>query len=479
MGARFFHRNLKRMLHSPCTKDPTYKPKITEDTRFLPRLEGDLTMTYDVTSAYESNYLALVTISNNNPIGRLDNWNLTWEWERGEFIYEMKGAQTLEQDLNACFNGPAASFYQDPKFDFTQVMSCQKKPTIVDLPPQLANDTLKGKIEHCCRNGILLPSVMDSTKSKAAFQLQVFKLPPDLNRTTVYPPLNWKISGVLNPDYQCGQPRRVSPTQFPDPYGTSRVTSAIASWQVVCNITTKIGSPHCCVSFSAYYNESVVPCRTCACGCPSSIKPSCNRDKDALLLPSNALLIPFENRTLKALAWADIQHFPVSPPLPCADYCGVSINWHVYGDYRKGWSARITLFNWDNYTFADWFTAIELPKAFPGYQDVYSFNGTAVPGLNNTIFMQGKPGLNYLEAETNGTNPAVDYMVPGKQQSMISFTKKQTPGINIVEGEGFPTKVIFNGEECSLPHAFPIAAGHSVSVSMPTFLVSFMFLFLL
>ncbi|KAL8205577.1 hypothetical protein R6Q57_009128 [Mikania cordata] len=40
--------------------------------------------------------------------------------------------------------------------------------------------------------------------------------------------------------------------------------------------------------------------------------------------------------------------------------------------------------------------------------------------------------------------------VPGKQQSVISFLKKSKPRIRVAYGDGFPTKVIYNGAECAL-----------------------------
>lgn len=176
---------------------------------------------------------------------------------------------------------------------------------------------------------------MDPSKSVSAFQMNVFKMPPDLNRSSFTPPQNWKIEGRLNPDYKCGPPVRVSPTQVPDPSGLLPATSVFASWQVVCNITQPKGaSPRCCVSFSAFYNESIIPCPTCACGCPSNTARTCSTKAPALLLPSQALLVPFDNRTKMSLAWAEINHLPVSNPLPCGDNCGVSINWHLFTDYR-------------------------------------------------------------------------------------------------------------------------------------------------
>jgi len=106
-----------------------------------------------------------------------------------------------------------------------------------------------------------------------------------------------------------------------------------------------------------------------------------------------------------------------------------------------------------------------MKKAFPGFEKVYSFNGTSLPDINNTIFFQGLQGLNFLMGETNGTKMN-EPRVPGKQQSVISFSKKHTPGLDIQRGDGFPSRVLFNGEECALPLEFPRPgnAGHQSRV---------------
>ncbi|KAJ7967653.1 COBRA protein [Quillaja saponaria] len=464
----------KSEMYACCVRNPKFKVKEVK-TKFLPRQNGDLTIAYDILQAYENNYLAQVTIDNNNPLGRLDHWNLTWEWMRGEFIYSMKGAYTREKECSGCIYGAAGQYYQ--QMDFSKVMNCQRNPIIGDLPREKSNDTEVGKISYCCRNGTILPTTMNETEARSVFQLQVFKLPPDLNRTALYPPERWKIVGALNPNYKCGAPIRVDPTQFPDPSGLQATSDAIATWQIVCNITRpKKGQSHCCVSFSAYYNESVAPCDTCACGCENTEK--CDPDARALLLPSEALLVPFANRKEKAVAWAKLKHFHVHKPLPCGDNCGVSLNWHINSDHKSGWTARITLFNWEEVNFENWFVAIQMKKAYRGYENVYSFNGTLLKELNNTIFFQGLPGLTWLMGEMNGSNPKKDPRVPGKQQSVISFTKKLTPGIKIAKGDGFPSRVYFNGEECSLPSQFPIANGNRYHVNLvqATLVIIFTFL---
>ncbi|KAL8468897.1 hypothetical protein ACS0TY_031922 [Phlomoides rotata] len=417
-------------------------------SKHLPRQKGDLMISYDVLQAYGSNYVAQVTIDNSNPLGRLDHWNLTWEWMRGEFIFSMRGAYTRRKDISGCIYGAAGEYYKD--LDFSKVMSCEKNPIIGDLPAERESDKEVGNLPYCCRNGSLLPTIMNATKSRSVFQLQVFKVPPDLNRTALYPPERWRIVGVVNPQYKCGSAMRVEETEFPDPSGLQTTSLAIASWQVVCNITRpKKGEARCCVSYSAYYNDSVVPCRSCACGCDGSRNCDANRQ---LLLPPEALLVPFENRTQKALSWAIIKHYKVPRPLPCPNNCGVSINWHVSSNYMSGWSARITLFNWKEIDFEDWFVAVQLNKTGSGFQQAYSFNGSLIKDLNNTIFMTGLPGSNWLMGEVNGSNPEKDFRVPGKQQSVLTFTKKN---LRVVEGDLFPTRMIFNGEECDLPVVLP------------------------
>ncbi|KAL5736026.1 hypothetical protein ACOSP7_030496 [Xanthoceras sorbifolium] len=440
-------------MHVCCKKDPKFKVPKVKATKFAPRQWGDLSISYDILQAYSNNYLAQVTLDNINPLGHFDHWNLTWEWQNGEFIQDMRGAFTYRKDYSACIYGAAGKYYKD--FDFSNVMNCEKRPYVSDMPADRANDTKLGKIPYCCRNGSLLPSLMDPNKARSIFQMTVFKLPPYDNRTALVPPVKWQIKGVLVSNYKCGPPIRVDPTEFPDPSGLLSKSNAVATWQVVCNMTRpEKKKARCCVSFSAYYNESVIPCSTCACGCPDTDK--CNPNARAMLLPSEALLVPFVNRTAKAKAWASIKKRPIPKPLPCPDNCGVSINWHINSDYTSGWTARMTLFNWEDFPFEDWYTAVRMDKAFAGYENVYSFNGTKVIRGNKVLFFQGLKDMNYLVGETNGTDPKKDPRVPGKQQSVISFTKQHTPGINIQAGDGFPTRVYFNGEECALPTVFPI-----------------------
>ncbi|XP_071687041.1 COBRA-like protein 7 [Rutidosis leptorrhynchoides] len=448
-----------------CVKDPNATPTtpVDDEQPFETRKEGDISIMYDVISSQDTEYKAQVTISNQNPLTRLDYWQLSWDWMRGEFINSMKGAYPSVVDTNACIFGRQGEFYK--QLDFSKALNCDRRPTIVDLPLDKANDAELGLVPFCCGNGTLLPPSIGLNKSISAFMMQVYKMPPDLNRTQLTPPQNWNINGTMNANYQCGPPVRVNPTRFPNPNGLTSESTAVASWQVICNIRhTKPETPKCCVSFSTFFNKSVVPCSTCACGCSTS--NTCSTTAPALLLPSNALLVPFENRTKLTTKFAKDNGWTLPNPLPCADNCGVSINWHLLSDYKDGWTARMTIFNWGETSFADWFAAVELDKSMAGFENVYSFNGSKVAGSNSTLFLQGLPGLNYIVAERDGRKPKKDPRVPGSQQSVISFTKKNLPGLNVARGDGFPKKVYFNGLECAIPPILPITS-YSTQIRIP------------
>ncbi|XP_016476612.1 COBRA-like protein 7 [Nicotiana tabacum] len=452
-----------------CVKDSSARSNVTAYEEIQPRQGGDLTIMYDITSSFESNYWAQVTISNNDHTSRLDNWHLSWEWMRDEFIYSMKGAYPTVIDTGDCIFGKQGEHYKG--IDFSKALNCEKRPTIIDLPLEKTNDTTLGMVPFCCRNGTILPPIMDASKSKSAFVMQVYKISPDLNISAIHPPQNWKINGTYSPNFVCGPPVRVSPSLFPNPEGLSSDTAVVASWQVICNISSSTlkKTPKCCVSFSAFFNDSVVPCKTCACGCNTRPGNVCSATEPALLLPPQALLVPFDNRTEMATEFASDKRRDLPTPLPCGDNCGVSINWHLLSDFTDGWTARVTLFNWDDSNIVDWFAAVQLDKAIQGFEKAYSFNGTIIPDTNNTIFIQEFSGLNYLLAERRGDNPRKDPPVPGTVQSVISFTKKSTPGIDVGAGDGFPSTVYFNGEECSLPVILPSGSNRRTSLASSAF----------
>jgi hypothetical protein len=174
--------------------------------------------------------LLQVTISNNSPVGRLDNWALNWTWQEGEFIYSMQGARPKLADTQVCVSGLAATTYPpSATFDVNNALSCSVSPEISDLPLTEANDTTLGNVPYCCRNGTILPDIIDPSKSKSVFTMNVFKLPPhNIDALDLIPPASFHL---VNSSYTCGPPQLIAPSLFPDPVLDYTVT-AQKTWQV-------------------------------------------------------------------------------------------------------------------------------------------------------------------------------------------------------------------------------------------------------
>ena len=171
-----------------------------------------------------------MTIENDSPILKIDSWNLSWTWTNGEFITKMMGATTTAADLDVCLNGEAGVIFNGGNPDLNKVLSCSTSPQIIDLPVSETNDTTLGGIQYCCRNGSIWPAVLDPSKSKSAFLLEVMKLPPDsYHVNTITPPGDFRFGEFGR--FTCGLPRRIAPTVFPDPY-LLHETTAFMTWQV-------------------------------------------------------------------------------------------------------------------------------------------------------------------------------------------------------------------------------------------------------
>lgn len=453
------------------SKNKLYDPLITT-AEYQPRNAGNITISYDVMLTYQGSYLAQVTIENKDLLTRLDGWQLSWRWTRNEFIYQIKGAYTTVTGSSECLFGPQGKFYQE--MDFSNVTNCQRKPTIIDLPPWRYNDSDVGRIPFCCRNGTIYPKMVNASAYKAAFQMLVFKMPPDLDRFRLYSPQNFTITSTnpLSRKYNCSEPIFVNPNDFPDPSGLTTNATSVASWQVTCNITDP-PTRKCCVSFSAYYNESVMPCRTCACSCPARKPgPPCSTDEPALLMPQEALLQRYDNRTLKQLQWADKNHFVLPKTLPCGDYCGINLNWHILNQTadKDAYDARLTIINWDNTSYVNWYVAVKMNPAYSEFYDSDGYNVTTFG--NDTMILMGNVNSSYLLAVNNKSHP-------GMHQGVLMFN--QLMGMKLKSGDGNPVKVYFNGEECAMPEGIlsdtPSSSGYKMGANSVFHFVLGVFIF--
>ncbi|CAI7906792.1 unnamed protein product [Closterium sp. NIES-54] len=78
-----------------------------------------------------------------------------------------------------------------------------------------------------------------------------------------------KIPHSLGVDgYKCTDPFQVNSTIYTDPT-TRRETQAQVTFHIVCTYSSiqKRDPPKCCVSLSSFYNDTIIPCASCACAC--------------------------------------------------------------------------------------------------------------------------------------------------------------------------------------------------------------------
>eukprot|EP00245_Coleochaete_scutata_P004979 TRINITY_DN180_c0_g1_i1.p1 TRINITY_DN180_c0_g1~~TRINITY_DN180_c0_g1_i1.p1 ORF type:complete len:702 (+),score=89.78 TRINITY_DN180_c0_g1_i1:352-2457(+) len=420
---------------------------------------SDVVIVYDIINSLFNQYDAKVTIFNNMKYGRVDNWTLSWEWTGGEIIASMQGAEATQ--VGDCLHVPAAIYYKNLQ---NQVHTCEPEPQIVDLMLNRATPASQG-VKACCKNGTILPAVLDPSQSYSQFVMTVFKIPPMIGEDTMVPPVNFRIN---KDEYLCTPPVRTLPTVIPID-GSRRVNYAVQSFEVQCNKTSK-KPPSCCVSFSAFWNDTAAPCKACACGCTyaNTIPGTCNVTGQSTPLPFEALVLPAVDRTAAIDKYEAIHRRRLLPAntLPaCGDNCGVSLNWHIKGNSHDGWAARLTVFNWEPQNKADWYVAIQNPY-FVALNWAWSVNFTKDVNHTDWMLFTGVDKFNKWLLPLNGSfSPAV----PGTIQSVMAFYKNSTtPPIDFRKGQGFPTEVIFNGQTCAMPDYIPtggVARSHLRSLA--------------
>ncbi|KAK2357289.1 protein COBRA [Trifolium repens] len=208
--------------------------------------------------------------------------------------------------------------------------SCKKDPTIVDLLP---SSPYSQRVLHCCKGGSLSSSLQDFSNSVAGFKITVGRV--EASKKTVKLPQHFKLEAP-GPGYSCGPAKIVQPTQFGKP-GTTRVLQAHMTWNVTCTYSQFLAkrSPTCYVSLSSFYNQNLVPCSTCACGCPSNSSQSGN----------------------------------------CIDHmCPIRVHWHIKASYKEYWRVKVTLTDFNYHlNYSDWNLVVEHP-GLNSLSQVFSFN---------------------------------------------------------------------------------------------------------
>ncbi|XP_074381228.1 protein COBRA-like isoform X2 [Apium graveolens] len=222
---------------------------------------GNITIKWDVMTWTPDGYVAVVTMFNFQKFRHIQEpgWKLGWTWAKKEVIWSIFGAQTSEQGNCSKYkeNGPH---------------SCQKNPRVVDLLP---GTPYNQQVANCCKGGLLSSLLQDPSNSASSFQLSVGEAGND--ERTVKVPKNFTLEAP-GPGYTCGPVRIVKPTIFITADGR-RMTRAMMTWNVTCTYSQFLAqkTPACCVSLSSFYDKTIVPCPSCACGCQnnSTLSGSC------------------------------------------------------------------------------------------------------------------------------------------------------------------------------------------------------------
>ncbi|KAJ8751740.1 hypothetical protein K2173_025916 [Erythroxylum novogranatense] len=401
---------------------------------------GNVTVKWDIMSWTSDGYIAIVTINNFQTFRHIMNpgWTLGWSWAKKEIISSINGAQASEQ-------GDCS------KFKASIPHSCKRNPAVVDFLPGVP---FNQQFANCCKGGVLSSWGQDPASAVSQFQMTV-GLSGTSNKT-VKLPKNFTLLGP-GPGYTCGPAKLVPATKFLTP-DLRRRTQALMTWNVTCTYSQFLARkhPHCCVSFSSFYNNTITPCPACACGC---------ENKDTCVMGDNKIL---------QLKDTNITRKDNTSLLQCTRHmCPIRVHWHVKVNYKEYWRVKIALTNFNyrmNYTL--WSLVVQHPN-LNNVTQVFSFDyKPLVPyeSINDTGMFFGMKYYNdkLMEAGPLG-NVQSDVLL---QKDHNTFTLKQ--------GWAFPRKVYFNGDECMLPppDAYPFLPNYASGsvLSLPILISTWIFL---
>lgn len=418
---------------------------------------ANITIKWDVVEWTGDGYRAIVTMSNYQLYRHIQapGWILGWSWLKKEVIWNLIGAETREQ--GDCSKWKSALPH-----------CCSKKPEVIDLLPGVPYNQ---QTANCCRGGVLSSFMQDPKTSVASFQIVVGNT-GNTNKTINLP----KNITLLTPGpgYTCGPAKLQPNTKFLSADGR-RTTQAFMTWTVRCSYTQALAykAATCCVSFSAFYNETITPCNKCACDCPPNTTTPILTENGVDTNNQKCLnrFDPHLPLTLNATKNNNLQSSP--DMLFCTnDMCPVKIHWHIKLNYQEYWRVKITITNRDitrNYTL--WNLVAQHPN-FQNFTESFSFsykplNPYGVTAVNDSAIFWGVKYYNDMLMQAGPD---------GNVQSEILFKKDSR--FTLANGWGFPQHILFNGDECVLPSPdqYPTlpSSSSSLSVAMTT-LISMLF----
>lgn len=376
---------------------------------------GNITIKWDVMSWTPDGYVAVVTMFNFQQYRHIQapGWTLGWTWAKKEVIWSMVGAQTTEQGDCSKYKGNIPH-------------CCKKDPTVVDLLP---GTPYNQQIANCCKGGVLNSWVQDPTNAASAFQVSVGGA--GTTNKTVKVPKNFTLKAP-GPGYTCGPAKIVKPTKYVTSDGR-RVMQVMMTWNITCTYSQFLAqkTPTCCVSLSSFYNETIVPCPTCTCGCQNnSTHPGSCVDKKS---PYLASVVSSPSKTNYA------------PLVQCTSHmCPIRVHWHVKLNYKDYWRVKVTVTNFNyrmNYT--QWNMVVQHPN-FDNLTQIFSFNYkplTPYAAINDTAMLYGVKFYNDFLSQAGPLGNVQSELLFRKDSSTFTFEK----------GWAFPRRIYFNGDNCVMP----------------------------
>ncbi|KAL6515203.1 hypothetical protein OROHE_018835 [Orobanche hederae] len=368
---------------------------------------GNITLRWDVMKANGDNTENVrITIINYQLFRHVElpGWKLSWTWPGDEVIWNILGAESTEQGNCSRFTG-------------TRPHCCDKEPVIIDLLP---GAPINLQVSNCCRGGVLSSMLQDPEKSTASFDMLIGGASSDRGI-----PRNFAL-GI--PGYTCGEALQVPPTKFYEDQGRRR-TQAYATWNVTCTYSQFRAStaPTCCVSLSAFYSTTIVPCPRCSCSCQRQPGPKCLKPGELPPAPQ-------------------LQHNEAPQPLvQCSNHmCPIQVHWHVKQSYKEYWRVKVTV---NNLNFAKNYSEWNLVMLHPNLRSVaqvFSFNYKPINvygDFNDTGIFYGIQHYNDVLMQSGENGNVQTEMLLHKDKGFFTFR----------EGWAFPRKISFNGEECVMP----------------------------
>lgn len=374
---------------------------------------GNITIKWDVMQWTPDGYVAVVTMFNFQQYRHIQapGWTLSWTWAKKEVIWSMVGSQTTEQGDCSKFKGNVPH-------------CCKKTPTVVDLLP---GTPYNQQIANCCRGGVINSWGQDPATAVSAFQVSVGQA--GTTNKTVRLPKNFTLKAP-GPGYTCGPAKIVSPTKFTTS-DKRRVTQALMTWNVTCTYSQFLSqkTPTCCVSLSSFYNDTLVPCPTCACGCQGNGTQCVNSESSSHLVSA----VSSSGKSSNA------------PLIQCTNHmCPIRIHWHVKLNYKDYWRVKVTVTNFNyNMNYTLWNMVVQHPN-FDNLTQSFSFNYKALTpydGLNDTAMLWGVKFYNDFLMQAGTLGNVQSELLFRKDASTFTFDK----------GWAFPRRIYFNGDNCVMP----------------------------